>query len=249
MLRLKHKLLPLLSMEGNIYITIKKIIGENMEVNYRKYQYHIATPPFNNHSHNQFHGKLIPYWRRFWKSLFSELGSDEGLCEDEIYWQDRITYITHNNKIAAIQFVACYKIVEFAYSGYAKRYLPPIFFKQYEENETGYVNTLQYLSVDPAYSYRKTGINFASVLMDMSNFHQKELQARHTITVARKAVGIHNMARKVGFYEYCKSTKHSVDVSIMQTNNFQRHPRKSVTQVSDFLWQNRNFLSKKEFAA
>ncbi len=214
-----------------------------MEVDYRRYQYNIAVPPFNeNHPISNF---IVPYWKNFWKELLLELNSGEGLQEDEIHWQDRITYITDKHKIVAIHFIARYSKANFSYSSYAKRYLPESFAKEYC-GKPGFVNTLQYLNVDPYYNYRKSGINFASILMDVTKFHQAELNAEETITVARRSVGAHNLARKFGFNEYCSSTKHNVDVSIMKTDKPKRHPQKKINIMSDFLWENRNFISTKE---
>lgn len=214
-----------------------------MKVDYRSYKYNIAIPPFEkNHFINT---ELIPYWRLFWKQLLAEINSDEGLREDELHWQNRLTYITHGKRIVALHFIACYAMSDFATSPYAKRYLPQKLAKTYQQQQ-GYINTLQYLNVDPSYSHRKSKISFASVLMDISRLHQRELRAQKTITVARKSVGAHNLARKFGFTECCVGTKHNVDVSIMQTEHPKRHPKQSIKEISDYLWENKNLIQEGE---
>lgn len=221
-----------------------------MEVDHRCYQYNIALPPFSED--HPIHKNLIPYWRFFWKNLLLKIKSNESLYEDELYWQDRIAYITHEKNIVAIQFIANYKSHEFEQSEYAQRYLPKGIGKilQRENGGGGYsINTLQYLSVNPIYNHRNTRIHFSSILSDLNTLHHQELKASTTLSIVRNSVGVHNMASKFGCKIYSSTNRHGENSTIMYCSNPKRHTKNSIIKISDHFWNNRNFISKTEFAA
>ncbi|MGB1008840.1 MAG: hypothetical protein ACPGVP_03910 [Thiolinea sp.] len=220
-----------------------------MEVNYHNYEYHIAIPPFTDD--HPIHDTLIPYWRSFWKNLLSGINSKEGLNENELYWQDRITYITHRGEIVAIHFLASYKASEFKKAEFTQQYLSQDVDKALLEasSESDRINTLQYLSVDPAYSHRKTGIHFSSVLSDLSTLHHEELRATKTLSIVRNSVGVHNMARKFGYQIHNSINRHGEESTIMYCRNPKRHPKQSIREVSEYFWKNRKIVAKEEVAA
>lgn len=183
--------------------------------------------------------KLQSYWEKSWTSLYKQLNSSETLNPNDFTMQDKITALTYNDQIVGMHLLKNYSKKDFSQHPYFTPY-DSQFFSELEKNKVQQLQSFQYFWVDPEWSRKITGVNFAAIIASLSLKFQTSENLDASITIARKDIKVHETAEKIGFSELAPSTSmHNVSVALMACFKPQLYPDLRVNQWADYYWKNK----------
>lgn len=186
----------------------------------------------------RFYEKLRAYWEKSWTETFKILKSNEVLNPEDFSMQSRITALVSGDEIVGMHLLKDYSVEDFKTHRY---------FANYNENFLSALNrfnvkrlqSLQYFWVDPNWSKKKTGINFAAIIGALTIKNQIDRRLDASITLARKDNASHDIACSFGLEEIDVSMMHNVPVSQMICLKPKSFPDILVSKYSDFYWKNK----------
>lgn len=185
-----------------------------------------------------FYKKLQAYWEKSWTDTFKILKSNEVLNPEDFAMQSRITSLISGDSVVGMHLLKDYSEVDFRTHRYFKNYSEN-FLTALKRMNVVKLQSMQYFWVDPNWSKKKTGVNFAAIIGALSVKYQMEKKLDASITLARKDNASHDIARSFGLEEIDVSTMHNVQVSQMICLKPASFPDVIVSKYSDYYWKNK----------
>jgi len=187
----------------------------------------------------KLYSRLQAYWEKSWLETFKLLKSSETLNPEDFTMQDRITALILGDEIIGMHLLKDYSEKDFNSHRYFQNYYNQNFINELKKLNVKRVQSFQYFWVDPNWSKKKTGINFAAIVASLSFKYQIEGKLDASITVARKDNSAYAIACGFGFDEIAVSTMHNVPVAQMICRRPMTFPDVLVAKYADYYWKNK----------
>lgn len=189
--------------------------------------------------------KIFSYWKKSWEGIYLQLKTNETLDINDFKNCSRITYLSHGDQIIGLHIHTDYQEHQFKTENYFKLFNQECL-EQLKNKKVKIVQALKYLWVDPAWSKKKTGVNFAAIISSLSMNFQKQEHLDATTAVARIDVKVDEIAHNLGFEKLSNpAIMHNVPVSLMACFVPQKYPDIQVVKWANYYWKNK-FEFKKQ---
>ncbi len=201
----------------------------------------IHTSDRLSNNHQKIYNTLKKNWYTNWQNLIrSELKSDDEFSLSEFDRQDRITALILNDSIVAMHLIGRYTPSDYDSHPYFKGYSID-FLAKLKTLKLSKIQSLQYFWVDPKYSKKITGINFAAILASLSLRHHINEGIDATLTIARRDIRVHETAYQFGFEDLVEPiSMHNVPVSQLIVFHPTPYPNPDVEFWAEHYWNTKN---------
>jgi hypothetical protein len=151
-------------------------------------------------STKELYEKAFRYWKNFWTQVFIDNGERRLLTSDAFKRQDLITLLLYDRTIIGMHLYSFFDITlestkEHSYfsESYTTSYLQLL-----KQNHVKNAMSWEYLTIDPKWRKRHTGISFAMVLLGMAGKIQGLLNLDAGIAVSRNDLKVTEMCQQYG---------------------------------------------------
>lgn len=181
------------------------------------------------------------YWIQNWTTyLREELRSNDIVGEDEYNRQNRVTAVMYNNEVVGMHLIGTYKQSDLRTHPYFAQY-DEAFIADLEKRNVKNIMALQYLWVDSKWPRKRAGIHFSALMCSLSLRHHIRDNVDVTVSIARKDIIAHEIAKRVGFQEFGDVRQmHNVPVIQMAVFNPTPYPDASLENWADYFWSHKS---------
>ena len=182
-------------------------------------------------------------WKGLWKKVYEDAGSPASFLPDDFLRQDVICGLFHEKQAVALHLYSLFNVSSQAVLDHRYfAFYPPEYIAHLRERNSPYVMSMEFLTVHPECRKKDTGVSLGDVLCGCGVEVLKSVGAHAAVAPARKDVGAHEMARKIGFVAWQENVvKRNFVCDLMIAFRDQMHAPEDpfVRNLSTNLWERR----------
>lgn len=187
--------------------------------------------------------RFFQWWENYWNDVLSSVGINEGIDPAEFFGQHKVTALLSGNDIVTMHLLSVFDRADFSTHPYFKKF-DRTFVDTIKQNHSNRLLTLQYLAFDPKFKKEKPFIYFPMTIGSLSILHQKVEDAKMTVSVARKDLGVSNALMKMGFSSLQEDGVHNnTPVSYQAAYEPMIYPTEAVRDLTLNFWENQISLN------